>query len=728
MGGFVDKHNLTRLSFEMWVSLPNQMDQALHIYSRLQSSNATSLPIPLDDVTNWKVSFPSLRPIVDNWSIGDSCDIILLEASFRLMNDFPPKFSKLGISLELDFLHSSNNNGGSLAALDDWSCKTHMFRNGRFVKEVAHDDCHVAGVGKVKPFFESKWWASTFTNHTERRKMAEDSKSDGAIELANEYSRNFFRGLTVMQEISAQSSKGQSSKPVWSDHAPRRKRMAILLWKFRQAPDDFVGTTTWQKVIPPPERLSTNNQSLSTDMGLPALTMNSIMDGSNGENVFNTNDAFSSNGDQHNYALFNNNEGAAFYHDDFMDYRSGSMAGFEDATFDLHPNQMTLDQDMDITFDIPSHDLSHLQTHPTHTTTNLFELPQLKKGASELKESIHSIPQHDSFHEHDIHSSQQPLAKFDMNTHKMLQAQLGTDDDPFTTQPEQHSTEETDKASKNQAPSTQLQSHGYLDSEDEALRAALLAASAMSDLGSSNTSRDYHRPTSEPQHDPLYIPTSHPFTSPSTLAVRPPLQAHHSFAGTSNVGLGADLDFSSHHHNHSHSRNSSKNDFASILANLQAYNANHDISLSFDFGPGVDDVHSDGQGHEDQHATLTLGVGMGISRPQSQPILPTVMPSVLPTGLHTGVSDLYEEIMGHGLGTMDENANDGADEGSGYRAAEEHDAEGVEVIEEEVEGDEGFVVVKPEDACLRGSLDGVMVERGHASSKNSLMGGSGELV
>ena len=78
--------------------------------------------------------------------------------------------------------------------------------------------------------------------------------------------------------------------------------------------------------------------------------------------------------------------------------------------------------------------------------------------------------------------------------------------------------------------------------------------------------------------------------------------------------------------------------------------------------------------------------------------------------------------------TMDENANDGADEGSGYRAAEEHDAEVVEVIEEEVEGDEGFVVVKPEDACLRGSLDGVMVDSGHASSKNSLMGGSGELV
>ena len=91
---------------------------------------------------------------------------------------------------------------------------------------------------KVRPFFESKWWASTFTNLTEKRKRAEDSENDGAVELANEASRNFFKNLTVMQEIWAEQ-RGNG-----------RRRMGILLWRFSQATPPYVGTTTWQRLIP----------------------------------------------------------------------------------------------------------------------------------------------------------------------------------------------------------------------------------------------------------------------------------------------------------------------------------------------------------------------------------------------------------------------------------------------------------------------------------------------
>ena len=586
----------------------------------------------------------------------DSCDIILLEASFQLMGDFPPKFSKLGISLELDFLHSSNNNGGSLAALDDWSCTTHMFQHGRLAKEVAHDDCHIAGVGKVKPFFESKWWASTFTQLTEKRKMAEDSKSDGAIELANEHSGNFFRGLTVMQEISAQSCKGQSSKDIWNDNPPRRKRMAILLWKFSQAPKDYVGTTTWQKVIPPTDRFSMNSSTTPMEMSLPALTMDSMLGSSNADNLFNTDSPFLPNGDPHQYALFSHQDTGGLYQDDFMDYRAGSMASFEDPAFDLQPSQVAIDHDMNMAFDLQSHGMSHIRPESNDATTNFFELPQVKTTDSDLKESIHSVPQHDSF---STHNSHQPLAKFDMNTHKMLQAQLGTDDDPFSTQPEPPPSEEPRSPSKEQTDPANLPTHSYLDEDDEALRAALLAASAMSDLGSQQPTYAPPNP-SEQQQDPLYIPTSHPFTSPSTLAVRPPLQNHHSFTGTSNVPN--DHNFLGSHH----SRQSSKNDFASVLANLQAYNSNQDISLSFDFGAGTEDGH--------EHSALNLG--LGISRPQSQPVLAA------------GVADtLYEDLMG--LGPIEL----GEDRGQEYQGVHEQEEGGGGLGAER----EGFNVGSRED-------------------------------
>ena len=670
---------MTRLSFEMWVSLPNQMDQALHIYSRLQSSNAASIPMQLDDVKNWRSCFPSLRPIVDNWSLADGCDIILLEASFRLMSDFPPKFSKLGISLELDFLHSSNNNGGSLAALHDWSCRTYMYRNGRLVKEVSHDDCHVAGVGKIKPFFESKWWASTFTQHTERRKMAEDSKNDAAIALANDHSRNFFRGLTVMQEISAQPSKVQSSHRIWTDHPPPQKRMAILLWKFSQAPDDFVGTTTWQKVLPPSERFLLNRLAPLTDLNESALTLDSIMGSSDGDNIFSINNAFMPTGNQQQDNLFHQESSGSQYQDDFMDYRVGSMASFEDATFGLQTSQTNLDNDMNVVFDMQSHCISQLQSQASLPTTNFFELPQLPTGIPGHKNSIHSMSQQDSLNEHDGQIYYQPLAKFDMSTHKILQAQLGTDDDPNLTEAEQH-VGESPSSTTEQAAAQQFSA--YLDEDDEALRAALLAASAMNEMG--NPQPGHQPPMSSDLHkDPLYIASSHPFASPSTLAVRPPLHTHHSFAGTSNIA--ADHSFPSH------GRQSSKTDFASMLANLQAYNSNHDISHSFDLGTGVSYMHDQG----------AFSFGIGISRPQSQPVL-----------LATATDALYEEIMGHLPATSThaqiENRHD----------ADEQNIETHGRMDEELPEDGGFVVVSQEARDSKESLEGLIRKSGYVDLGN----------
>ena len=613
-GGFADKHNLMRLSFEMWVSLPKQMDHALHTYTRLQSSSSTLAPIPLEDVKSWRNSFPSLRPVVDTWSAPDQCDIILLKASFQLMADFPPKFSKLGISLELDFLHPSNNNGGSLANLTEWTCVTHMFQNGGLDKKLAHEDCHVSGLGKVKPFFESKWWASTFTHLTEKRRMAEDSKNDAAVELANETSRNFFRGLTVMQEISADTMKGGMSNGIYTDPIPKKRRMAILLWKFSQAPAGYVGTTTWQKLTPPPGRTLTNNPTSLVDMSLPPLAMETKVENGHEDNLFDTNQNFMSDSGQQ-YSMFNNNIDDELCHDSFMSYRPETLSGFDalHSTFDMPSSTNTLDYNLHISFDMSTHDLPHLQDHTAPSTNNFFELPsQVTEGAHSAS-LLSETARHGSFHENDDHLTHQPLANFDMNTHQRLQAQLGANDHQSPTiAPSQTST----------SLPTSTVHHSTVDAEDEALQVALLAASATSDINEQHSHQAQAQPaylqaTSTSQLS--YIPSStNPLTSPPLT--RPPLQAHHSFAG-----VGADDGL--------HSQQSSRGDFEKTLANLQAFTENHDIHFPFDLnGDGAHD--GEGLAHET------------ICRPHSQPTIPVASTMAPP--------DIYEEFHAlHGGSLLD---------------------------------------------------------------------------
>jgi hypothetical protein len=677
-GGFVDKHGLRNLSFEMWVSLPNQMDHAQHIYSRMQNSNATSAPIPLEEVKNWRGTFPGLKHIVESWNPAESCDIIMLEASFRLMTDFPPRFSKLGISLELDFLHPSNNNGSALAALQNWTCKTHMYQHGRMVKDVSHDDCHVAAPGKIKPFFESKWWASTFTQLTEKRKLAEKSKNDGALELANEYSRNFFRGLTVMQEVFADSPKSHSSHAGgWSDHHPRRRRMAILLWRFSQAPsqppNDYVGTTTWHKVIPPFEKASDANDmpsAASTD--LPQFSMDTITGDANHAGSFESTNNFLPTADTQ-YNMYTDDQ---LYQDNLMAFKTNSLTGFDDAVFDYQPSHMELDSSINIGYDMPTQDLTQLPMAAQPSTANLFEISHPKPEMRNRKDSIHTASQHESFAD-DSRLLHQPLDKFDMNTHTMLQAQLGHDDDPFYT-PSTQAAQPAQQAPSNLIlPTLQTEPQSattYHDSDDEALRSALLAASAVSDLGSIQPSHSFSQPTpittSTTSQEPLYIPTSRPFTSPTEITIRPPLQSHHSFAGIKSTPT---LDLHTQHEPRPHTRLASK-DFETVLANLHAYNTTQDMSFM--------DFNGD-DGHDS-------GIGIGISRPQSQPVL-----------MSGAVDALYEEVVGQGAGQQGQRESLGSDWEDLSRVAEESmgGVTGEEVAAEQSEQDlgGGYVMAGEED-------------------------------
>ena len=670
--GFADQHSLMRLSFEMWVSLPNQMDQALHTYTRLQSSSSTLGPIQLEDMKGWRSSFPSLRPVVETWSPSEQCDIILLEASFQLMSDFPPKFSKLGISLELDFLHPSGNNGGSLATLSEWTCMTHMFQHGRLDKKLAHGDCHVSGLGKVKPFFESKWWASTFTQLTEKRKMAEDSKSDAAIGLANETSRNFFRGLTVMQEIYADTMTGGMSNGIYTDPVPRRKRMAILLWKFSQAPIGYVGTMTWQKLLVSPDRPLESSPAPLFDMSLPPLAMDTIVENGQDEYLFSAGSGFM-NGSGHEFNMFGGSMDSELCQDAFLNYKPETLSGFDalHSTFDMPPPSTTISQDLGLSFNNSGQVAMSQAEQANPTTANFFELPpQLQRRSSTATSVLAQQSQHSSFHDSDNHLTHQPLANFDMNTHQRLQAQLGADDLHQHTSPTLIQTQRTPSIA---TPSLSHHSHhSPVDADDEALRIALLAASAMTDLNprsSHSNSNGSFALTASSASQPMYTSTNPFAMSPPA---RPQLHTAHSFAGipTSNHNLQP------HSHVRNHSRHTS---FERTLANLQAFTENQDMTFPFNMG------------EDSTHAAEALAIAEEITRPASQPTIPVAKEMA---------EDVYDEL--HALhGGMPVGLEESwnvldTPRPVGRRVEEDHG--------QGVERDEGlggsFVVVKEEDGEL----------------------------
>ena len=202
-------HHLHGLSFSMWVSPSDRMDVTLHDYTRVQSIQRSASDAPLESIRNWRGIFPQAQTIIDSWSRPHgTCDILMVETSFQLMTDFPPRHSKLGISLMLDFNHPSSTSSymASLAQLGSWSYVTSIYQHGKLIKRAAYEKCNVAEIGKITPFFESLWWVKTFTTLTERKRRAEDTKNEATIQAATEASSSFLRGLSVVQEIFVSSA------------------------------------------------------------------------------------------------------------------------------------------------------------------------------------------------------------------------------------------------------------------------------------------------------------------------------------------------------------------------------------------------------------------------------------------------------------------------------------------------------------------------------------------
>ncbi|KAF7591957.1 hypothetical protein BBP40_000865 [Aspergillus hancockii] len=262
------------LSFDMWVTAPHHegIENAFHIYTRLQGEQRRPCAPPkqLEDIPAWRASFPHLNSVLTDLNDPLNCDIILLEANLALMDDFPPSGSKLGIQIELDFTPT----GDVLTnQMENWYCDTYIYEDGHKIQEMHHPPSKQQS-NKVKPPFESPWWAKRFTELTQDKHINEKA---GQHHVADEQTRQYFRTLTAVQEIRSTSSRHASSH--YSDHSQdNSKRMAILLWKFRQTRPKEVGTTSWRRVFPPtPDRNAINSpRPAATGIDLPPLSLDSI--------------------------------------------------------------------------------------------------------------------------------------------------------------------------------------------------------------------------------------------------------------------------------------------------------------------------------------------------------------------------------------------------------------------------------------------------------------------
>ncbi|KAJ5170203.1 uncharacterized protein N7500_002986 [Penicillium coprophilum] len=269
-------------NFDMWVSAPqqaNRIDKALHAYTRLQGNlhHPSQPPMALENLSGWRSSFPHLASMVDDINNPLDCEIIFLEVDLQLMNDFPPTGSRLGIQLDLDFGHPTAGDVLGVSQMDNWTCSTYVYEDSQKILESYHDLPKTQST-KVKPLFESSWWAQMFTRLTQDKRMAEDSGNPQNARETAENTRQFFQSLSAVQELRATSpSSRHIPNQYQGHHGDESKRMAVLVWKFRQTGPGEVGTTTWRRLIPAPDRTTTNSPRPTTGVDLPPLSLDSIL-------------------------------------------------------------------------------------------------------------------------------------------------------------------------------------------------------------------------------------------------------------------------------------------------------------------------------------------------------------------------------------------------------------------------------------------------------------------
>lgn len=588
------RFSLSKLAFELWVGTPEYITHALHNYTRIPNNHSPMPTVPLENFDNWRDLFPDLERTMRSGPAGE-CDIILVKSSIALMSDFPPKTSKLGLVLDLDFRSPICEDIKTLSEMKYWSSINNMYLHGQTLRRTEHRDCQSAEFGLVKPFFEADWWAAQFTELTHKRKEAEECTDGQTLMTADEYSRNLFRGLSIMQEVFA--SPFSANDPT----RPRRK-MAVLLWVFSQASKGQAGVSSWQKVIPPPSRVGVNSPlapGITIGSSLPPLVLDSMVESSFDSTM--TDNEFPQHEMEASCSFSPAIYGTGPYNTGLtplrnMDHDHLRFYDFASTGFTPKFSSFTDPKDESFGFDAPlslAPPQNHSQLIPTFQhAPNMFDHLAIGDNIDTTFPVSRAPLSHDST-EATSPDRRQCLANFDVSTHQMLQAQLDS------VQPKLECPEQEDYIMVE--PESQESVINHMNN----LELQIDGTSQIVDRDSSNA----HMPPGDMMSDEKGA-LCHPSAFESPKIARPPLLSHNSFAGV--LSSAADEDLMDHEQLTFDTP--TRNDFARLIEN-------HYVNVAHD------PVFEAGESNEIEQYQLS-NRGSGMIRPRSQPVLGSNMSPV----------------------------------------------------------------------------------------------------
>ena len=266
--GIAPQCSVLSVDFKMWVNppAPDNQRHELHVCTALDHE-AQLPPMTLEDMPNWRLTYPDLASISEQGPVD--CSLVLMETKLDLMTDYPPTGSRLGINF---FARIANG-----SAYEFWDYTTKFYEKGRCVNACSGDlrfhieEGETIEAAKLEMPLESSWWVKLFFKMSERRRAREARGDQDALQEVDAKTTRYLNDLTIMQEVWAIS---------YENNLPRR-RIAILLWNFRQVCPGEAATTQWKELIPPPPRIATNSPApikLGSPMALDATLNDHIRD------------------------------------------------------------------------------------------------------------------------------------------------------------------------------------------------------------------------------------------------------------------------------------------------------------------------------------------------------------------------------------------------------------------------------------------------------------------
>ncbi|KAL8856295.1 MAG: hypothetical protein Q9178_007132 [Gyalolechia marmorata] len=261
---------LNRIEFEMFVQSPTR--EKIHRYTSIQAEIGAS-PQALEEICNWRMSFPRLEDYHENAELEDN--IILIESNIDLPTDHPPKNSTLSIHFQVNIAGISGN--------EQWSTSTSYYENNgepvdmrkfyeinNICKTSSWDTPTVSRAPGSRDIqleipLHSNWWVQLFTRMAARKYGT--MQDPYFLQQEEEWSRRYLQEMSIMQELRMSSGVAGAST----------KRVAIILWRFSPTRRGEVATTSWRKLKAPPQRFKVNSPTQSPE---PLLQHSMVLDSS----------------------------------------------------------------------------------------------------------------------------------------------------------------------------------------------------------------------------------------------------------------------------------------------------------------------------------------------------------------------------------------------------------------------------------------------------------------